>query len=153
MDAIQGILTSFGISGSALVALGLIFLGTYAVTRWLALGKTSFIVGERDERTSGREEEAEKLKGQLETINVEVRQGLFKARTEANARFTALQLKANEEQRKVIGQARDQALEQMKVVRADVAKQVQSEIGKIQSEIPVLARKIVDQLLGTGGRN
>jgi|GEM_PF-1792623 len=153
MDAIHGILTSFGINGIAFASLGIIFLVTYAIVRFLAVGKLSYIVAERDERTSGREEEADHLKTELVEISDKVKQGIVAARVEANARFTTFQLRANEDQRKIVGEARDQALEQLKVARADVAVQIQKEIGKIQSEIPVLARKIVDQLLGNGGKN
>lgn len=153
MDAIRGILTSFGIESTAFVTLGLMFLATYAITRFLVFKKASYVVAERDERTSGREEAAEHLKAELVEISDKVKQGIVAARVEANTKFTAFQLKAAEEQRKIIGQARDQSLEQMKLARADVGKQVQGEIAKIQNEIPVLARKIVDQLLGTSGRN
>jgi F0F1-type ATP synthase membrane subunit b/b' len=124
-----------------------IFLGTYFIVSNLALKRLATTLVEREHRIHGREEKAAELKAELGTIQSSLDAHMRKARLEASDVFVQLKNKAANEQRSILGSARDTATIELKNVRKNLAEKTAIEMKKLEDEVPKIAQQIVEQLL------
>ncbi len=148
MEILSSMLSQLGINESIFVMLGL-FIGTFAVFHVLVLGKLSATLIERDQRTAGREDAVHHLAKELESTRGEIHASLQKARIEANTEFVAIKNKALEQQRGVVQLAREKATDEMQKTRKVVADQFTQEIKKLEQEVPMISKAILERLLST----
>lgn len=146
MEVVQSMLAQLGINQSFFVMFGL-FFATYIVIDMLAIQKLSATLVERDNRMEGREHESDHIEQELakarETIEVSMRE----ARVQGATEFQKIKMKANEEQRAIVGKARESVQGDMKKSREALAAKLTEESRKMETEIPQLAKMIVDKLV------
>jgi len=140
------ILQSLGINQSFFVVLG-IFMGTYVLLSFLCLNKLAVFLHEREHRIDGREKESEKLHEDVKQIELKLAASRREAQAEASLAFTELKSKAVDQQRNILGAAREQGATELRGLREDLARQLQTEIRKVEKDIPILSRQILDQIL------
>lgn len=156
MQILQSMLSQLGINESIFVMLGL-FVVTFIVMDLLALGKLSTTLIERDERTEGREEESHALRAEIEKAKTTLTAQMQDARKVAATEFLNMKARAADEQRTILGGARETASNEMRRVREDVSRQLSGEMKKLESEVPEISRAILDRLMSApklgGGRS
>ena len=146
MQAILGPFISLGVNQSFFVMLGM-FLITFLVVKFLALGRLSSTLIERDARIEGRRHQVHKLHLEYQDIQGKLEAQMKTARQEAGVVFNQLKEKAANEQRSIVNAARETAGREIKNVRSSVAEKTQEELKKLETEIPAIAKLIVDQIL------
>jgi F0F1-type ATP synthase membrane subunit b/b' len=149
MGTLISVLNLLQINQSVFVMFG-IFILTYWVLKFMALGKLSSTLIERDHRLEGRVDSAEKFFAEARELKTSVQAEMAKAQSEASQSYNALKTKAQEKHRAVLQSAKEASQKIVGDSRAQVNSQIQGEIKKIESEIPALAKLMVDQILKPG---
>lgn len=147
MSVIISMLEQLQINSSLFVMLG-IFLCCFFLVTQLGVKKLSDYLVERDERIDGREHEIEHLKEEIVGDQQKVEAALRAAQLEGSKTFATYKMKAAEEQRKILARAREHAAQEMKTARENIAAQMGEEMKKIESQIPKLAKLVLEQILG-----
>lgn len=147
MSVIISMLDQLQINSSIFVMLG-IFLCSFFLVTQLGVKKLSGYLVERDERIDGREHEIEHLKEEIVGDQQKVEVALRAAQLEGSKAFATYKMKAAEEQRKILTRAREHATQEMKTAREGIAAQMTEEMKKIESQIPKLAKLVLEQILG-----
>jgi F0F1-type ATP synthase membrane subunit b/b' len=144
---IESILSSLGVNQTIFIQAG-IFVVCFAVVYFLALGRLTDTLVERDSRIEGREAETRKLSQELLEIKNELEKNMSEARKQASTMFQDLKLKAATEQKAILAASRDTAQLEMKSVRTQIASQLDTEIKRLESEVPGIARMILEKVAG-----
>lgn len=160
MSAALDMIKELGISMAAIaVDLGfnetfipmfIIFVGFFAFCHFVALKPLTETLVEREHRIDGREEQAAKLKVELENARKELESHMSKARREASEAFVELKSRAAAEQRSIIQSARETASLEIKSSRARVMEQVTTERQKLDREIPKISELLIERILSSG---
>ncbi len=143
-------MTQLQINSSIVVMLG-IFVVVYFLLSNIALKRLTSHLVERDHRLSGREEEAKEIQGRLEESRLSLAAEMKQAQIQASEAFAEIRQKAVEEQRRILGAAKENGAAEIKKARDEATLQMKNEMTKLESEIPKLARLVLDQILQTKG--
>jgi F0F1-type ATP synthase membrane subunit b/b' len=146
MGTLISVLNLLQINNSVFVML-LIFVATYWVLRLLALGKLASTLKERDHRLEGRVDTAEKFYAEINELKTKVQTEMAKTQSTATQTFNDLKTKAQEKHRTILQAAKDNSQKVIGESRTTVAGQIQTEFKKIETEIPSLAKLMVEQIL------
>jgi F0F1-type ATP synthase membrane subunit b/b' len=143
------ILHQLGINQGFFWMLGL-YLGTFVIVYFLGLKDLSALVVERNKRIQGRAEKAVHLKEELKAIQESLASQMKKVRIEANEAFFSIRTKAISEQKSILNSAREKAAEEVNSVRKSTALKTETELKKLEIEIPALADLILNQIIMSG---
>jgi len=152
MAMVQSLLQNFGINHTIFLMFG-IFVGTYAVLRFLALGKLSETIVERSKRTEGREHAAIESQHELVEIEGKLSAEMKTIQAEAGELFVSIKTKAQAEQAVLIKSARDRASSEVKAARDEVESAFRDELVKARKEVPEIAHQILARLLSAPVKN
>lgn len=130
-----------------LVNLVVLALLIYPVNR-LLLRPLVAVLQEREERTAGASEHAERLLAEAAQCRDEVEHKLGAAREAAQARRAAVLAEAVEEERRVIGAARDDANREIEAVRGSISDELESAREMLRAEARTLASEASARILG-----
>jgi F0F1-type ATP synthase membrane subunit b/b' len=119
----------------------------YPVNR-LLLKPLAAVLAEREARTSGARERAERLSSESLAERASLEERSLAARAQAQARRAALLAEADSEARALIGAAREVGQRELEEVRAAVAEELASARDSLASEAKKLAREAASQILG-----
>lgn len=147
MSVITSMLQQLQINNSIFLMLGIFLLSFFLVSQ-ISVKKLSAYLVERDHRLDGRDHEIADMKEEISVDRQKIETALREAQIEASRAFGALKMKAAEEQRKILTQAREKSAGEIKEVRENIAQQMSAEMQKVESQIPKLAKLALDQILG-----
>ncbi len=150
MDFVVNLLSGLGIDKTLPIMMG-IFLGGYALARLLGFGVLSQTLVERDERTAGREHQAEVGRQKLTEISTELLTKLKGANAEVSQVFSGIRMEAITKQNEIIKIAREKAQNEVEKARLEISRSMDAELKKIKEQSLEMAALIVQQLsLGRG---
>ncbi len=127
-----------------------LFVACYWLLRIVALGKLSSVLVEREHRLDGRVDSAGKFFAEANELKAKVQSEMESAQSEATRVYHDIKLKAQEKHRAVLQSAKENSQKIIGDSRAQVTSQIQTELKKIETEIPALAKLMVDQILKPG---
>ena len=146
MGTLISVLNLLQINASVFTMLA-IFVATYWVLRFLALGKLSATLRERDHRLEGRIDTAEKFYLEVNELKAKILTETQKTQSAATQSFNDLKNKAQEKHRAILQAAKENSQKIIGDSRNAVSGQIQTEFKKIETEIPAIAKLMVDQIL------
>jgi F0F1-type ATP synthase membrane subunit b/b' len=152
MNIIVQILEQFSINQTFFIMLGL-FVITFVFMNFVALKPLTNAIVERENRIDGRELEVQKLQRELGQIKESLVAETNRARRDANSAFLEMKAKALAEQKSILDKARATSQAEIRSARASIVEKTGSEMRKLESEVPGLAKMIVEQILGGRGRS
>jgi F0F1-type ATP synthase membrane subunit b/b' len=147
MDTLISIFRGIGVDNT-IVFQGITFVVSFFLVSALALKRLANTLAERDHRIEGRELESKKLGSELEEIKSRLEKDTLEAKKQASAIFQDLKQKALTEQKAVLAASRDTAQIEIKSVRSQISAQLDSEIKRVENEVPDIARMILEKVSG-----
>ena len=130
-----------------LINFAVLLLLIYPVNR-LLLQPLVAVLQEREARTSGATERAERLADEAADARRTVEQRLQAARSDAQARRAAILAQADQEERQLIGAAREEAGREIDAGRASVADELRQASAALKDDARGLAREAASRILG-----
>lgn len=148
MSDLIAVFVQLGVNKSIAVMF-VLFVGTYWWVKFFALNKLSHRLVERDRRILGRQGEIAHLRDEQQKSLAQLQSEATASQIAASRTFNEIKFKAAEKQRAVVGAAKAESMKMIQQARDDAAKQLHREIAKLESEIPALARQIVEQIMAS----
>jgi F-type H+-transporting ATPase subunit b len=129
------------------VNFGVLLLLIYPVNR-LLLQPLAAVLAEREARTFGARERAEKLSSESQAQLASLEERAHAARAQAQARRATLLAEADAEERALLGAAREAGQRELEDVRAVIATELATARDGLAREAKKLAKEAASQILG-----
>jgi F-type H+-transporting ATPase subunit b len=146
MDQALAILTSLGVNQTFFLMFAVVVVFFFFMN-FVALKPLTKVLVERDERIDGRLEKSRVAAEEAQALEANVASSLKDAHRDAAADYAKLKAEALQKQSALLSQAREEAQTKIQQVRQEVASSVSGELAKVSSEIPALAKLVMDRVL------
>ena len=150
MGQVTALLTQLGVNYTVFIMFG-IFTVTYLIVSHLLTKPVGELLIERDNRTTGRQEEISKIRVELTDITEQLAAERRKAQSLASFKFSELRAQAVSEQRKILAEAREDFSSKVKATREKAERAMSEERQKLDRATSDLKEEMVSKLLGTTG--
>jgi F-type H+-transporting ATPase subunit b len=106
------------------------------------------VLEQREARTRGARQEAEELRATADTSAAEYERQVQEARSALNGESQTARASVEAEQHEIVSRARDQSSAQLAELRANLSRQIATARAAIPTEAQVLARDMVQRVVG-----